>query len=72
VGGSLLARGTGHWQAAISNQEYLFHVRHLDLTVYQHSRGQIPAHNKEAWLRMMTEIRKMGQHQKFSPHNKSN
>ena len=58
LGGSLAARATGHWQTAISNQEYLFHVRHLDLPVYQHSRGQIPAYNKDAWLRMMAEIRR--------------
>ena len=57
LGGSLLASVSGHWQNAISTHEYLFHVRHLDLPLYQHSRGQIPAYNKEAWLRMMAEIR---------------
>lgn len=58
LGGSLLARATGHWQTAISNQEYVFHVRHLDLPLYQHSRGRIPAYNKDAWLRMLAEIRR--------------
>ncbi len=58
LGGSLVARATGTWQTGISNQEYLFHVRHLDLPVYQHSRGQVPAYNKTAWLRMMAQIRK--------------
>jgi polyferredoxin len=58
LGGSLVARATGAWQTGISNQEYLFHVKHLDLPVYQHSRGQVPAYNKAAWLRMMAEIRK--------------
>ena len=57
LGGSLLAGTTGHWQTAISNREYLFHVRHLDLPVYQHTRGRIPAYNKDAWLRMMAQIR---------------
>lgn len=57
LGGSLLARATGHWQTSISNREYLFHISHLDLPLYQHSRGRIPAYNKNAWLRMMAEIR---------------
>ena len=57
LGGSLLARATGYWQTAISAHEYLFHVGHLNLPFYQHSRGQVPAYNKDAWLRMMAEIR---------------
>lgn len=55
-GGSLLAGATGYWQTGISNNEYLFHVRNLHLPLYQH-RGQVPAYNKDAWLRMMAEIR---------------
>jgi polyferredoxin len=57
LGGSMLGRTTGHWQTDISTNEYLFHIRHLDLPFYQHSRGQIPDYNKEAWLRMMKKIR---------------
>lgn len=57
LGGSMLGRITGYWQTGISTSEYLFHIRHLSLPLYQHSRGQIPAYNKEAWLRMMEEIR---------------
>ena len=76
-GGSLLARATGYWQTGISNNEYLFHVGHLHLPIYQHSRGQIPAYNKDAWLRMMTEIRKShgtmhtGQDKGASPNHKN-
>ncbi|MBW1864521.1 MAG: 4Fe-4S binding protein [Deltaproteobacteria bacterium] len=56
LGGSLLAGATGYWQTGISNNEYLFHVRNLHLPLYQH-RGQVPAYNKDAWLKMMAEIR---------------
>ena len=57
IGGSLAARITGHWQSGISNAEYLFHIRHLGLPIYQHNRGEVPDYNKEAWLRMMQQIR---------------
>lgn len=56
LGGSLLAGATGYRQTEISNNEYLFHVRNLHLPLYQH-RGQVPAYNKDAWLKMMAEIR---------------
>jgi polyferredoxin len=71
--GSLVARATGTWQTGISNQEYLFHVRHLDLPVYQHSRGAIPAYDKAAWLRMMAQIRQLpgGQDREASSHTKN-
>jgi len=64
IGGPLAGRISGHWQTAISNQEYLFHVSHLDLPLYQHARGQVPAYNKEAWLRMMESIRQTGKKKK--------
>jgi hypothetical protein len=57
IGGLLAGRLTGHWQTAISNNEYLFHARNLDMPFYQHNRGEVPAYNKEAWLRMMKKIR---------------
>ncbi len=57
IGGSLAGRITGYWQTGISNKEYLFHVRNLDMPFYQHNRGGVPAYNKEAWLRMMKKIR---------------
>jgi hypothetical protein len=28
---------------------------------YQHNRGEVPAYNKEAWLRMMQKIREAGE-----------
>ena len=60
VGGSLIGRLTGNWQTVISNNEYLFHVKNLDMPFYQHNRGQTPVYNKEAWLRMMQKIRDAG------------
>ncbi len=56
LGGSMLAGVAGYWQTGISNREYLFHVQNLHLPLYQHT-GQIPAYNKNAWLRMMAEIK---------------
>jgi polyferredoxin len=60
VGGSLIGRLTGNWQTGISNREYLFHVKNMDMPFYQHDRGQVPNYNKEAWLRMMEKIRASG------------
>ena len=60
VGGSLIGRLTGNWQTGISNYEYLFHVKNMDMPFYQHNRGQTPDYNKEAWLRMMKKIRQSG------------
>jgi len=57
LGGPLLAGAAGYWQTGISKNEYLFHVQNLHLPFYQHS-GEIPTYNKDAWLRMMAEIRK--------------
>ena len=60
VGGSLIGRVTGNWQTVISNHEYLFHVKNRDMPFYNHNRGQTPAYNKDAWLKMMTKIREAG------------
>jgi hypothetical protein len=51
LGGSLIGRLAGNWQTAISNQEYLFHVKNMDMPFYQHHRGQVPDYNKDSWLR---------------------
>ncbi len=48
---------TGYWQTGISNSEYLFHVQNLNMPFYNHNRGEVPAYNKDAWLRMMKKIR---------------
>jgi polyferredoxin len=61
IGGPLAARITGNWQTGISNHEYLFHVRNLSMPFYQHNRGQVPAYDKEAWLRMIEQIRQAGE-----------
>ena len=58
MGGSIIGRLTGHWQTRISNYEYSFHMAHLQTPFYQHNRGQVPVYNKDAWLRMMQEIKK--------------
>ena len=63
AGGSLVGRLTGKWQTTISNYEYLFHIKNLDMPFYQHNRGQTPAYNKKAWLRMMQKIRELGDRQ---------
>ena len=57
IGASLAGRLTGYWQTVISDNEYLFHAQNLAMPFYQHNRGEVPAYNKEAWLRMMQKIR---------------
>jgi hypothetical protein len=56
IGGSVAGRIAGYWQTSISNNEYLFHVRNLDMPFYQHNRGEVTPYDKEAWLRMMKKI----------------
>ena len=58
MGGSIIGRLTGYWQTSISNYEYSFHAAHLQTPFYQHNRGQVPVYNKDAWMRMMEEIKK--------------
>jgi polyferredoxin len=58
MGGSIIGRLTGHWQTEISNYEYSFHTAHLQTPFYQHNRGRVPVYNKDAWMRMMSEIKK--------------
>ena len=60
AGGSLISRVAGYWQTGISNHEYLFHVKNLDMPFYQHNRGQVPTYNKDTWLQMMRKIRESG------------
>lgn len=57
ITGSLAGRLSGYWQTGISNNEYLFHVQNLEMPFYQHNRGEVPAYNKAAWLRMLKKIR---------------
>lgn len=60
IGGSVWGRLGGHWHNGISEYEYQFHVKNLDMPFYQHNRGQVPAYNKETWLKMMQAIREQG------------
>lgn len=57
IGIATFGRMAGVWQNEISNREYRFHVQNLDQPFYQHNRGQVPAYNLEAWLRMMRALR---------------
>ena len=59
--GSLAGRMTGYWQNSISYNEYLFHVRHLELPIYQHNRGRVPDYNRALWLRTMQKLREDNQ-----------
>jgi len=47
VGGILLARSTGHWRNAITNEEYAERVRNIDSPAYAHDRGHVPS--REEW-----------------------
>jgi ferredoxin len=58
VCGTTTARITGHWHNGIPNHEYLFHVTHLNLSFYQHNRGQVPRHHNEEWIKSMGELRR--------------
>lgn len=60
AGGPALARITGKWQNSISSQEYIFHVKHLNLSMYQHNRGTVPDYHKGEWLKKMQELRGNG------------
>ena len=42
-----LAMATGHWQNAISREEYLMRFQRLDWPMYQHARGNVPAYGPE-------------------------
>ena len=48
---------TGHWRNGISVGEYRFHVRHLQLPLYQNNRGRVETYDKDAWLRMMQTLK---------------
>jgi polyferredoxin len=40
-----LAMLLGHWQNAISKEEYLKHFQQIDSPLYQHNRGKVPAYD---------------------------
>ena len=43
VGGTLLARATGHWRNAVTDDEYARQVRSIDSQAYPHDRGCVPS-----------------------------
>jgi NAD-dependent dihydropyrimidine dehydrogenase PreA subunit len=47
VVGTILARATGHWENAVTNEEYAHRVRTIDSPAYDHLRGRVPS--REEW-----------------------
>ena len=43
VGGTLLARATGHWRNDVTNEEYANRVRTIDSPAYAHAQGRVPS-----------------------------
>ena len=43
VVGMVLARATGHWKNAITNEEYANRVRTIDSPAYGHAQGRVPS-----------------------------
>ncbi len=43
VAGTWIARASGHWRNAVSNQEYARRIRTIDSPAYAHDRGRVPA-----------------------------
>jgi polyferredoxin len=47
VAGTLLARATGHWNSAITEEEYARRIRSIDSPAYAHDKGRVPS--REEW-----------------------
>jgi ferredoxin len=43
VAGILVARVTGHWKSAITDEEYMRRVRTIDSPAYAHDKGRVPS-----------------------------
>jgi polyferredoxin len=43
VGGTLLARTTGHWKNPITDEEYAHRIRTIDSPAYAHDKGRVPS-----------------------------
>ncbi|MGE5125683.1 MAG: 4Fe-4S binding protein [Betaproteobacteria bacterium] len=43
VGGTLLARASGHWRNGLTNQEYARRIRAIDSPAYAHDKGRVPS-----------------------------
>jgi polyferredoxin len=47
--GTFLARLAGVWQTSISPNEYLYHMKHLDMPQYHHNQGEVAGYDKDKW-----------------------
>jgi NAD-dependent dihydropyrimidine dehydrogenase PreA subunit len=47
LAGTLLARTTGHWKSAITDEEYARRIRTIDSPAYAHDQGRVPS--REEW-----------------------
>jgi polyferredoxin len=47
--GVLVARVGNRWHNSISDEEYLYHIEHIDDGEYYHNRGQVADYDKEKW-----------------------
>ncbi|MBW2132242.1 MAG: 4Fe-4S binding protein [Deltaproteobacteria bacterium] len=47
AGGSTIAKSAGIWKNGIRLEEYVFHIHHLQLPVYQHHRGNVPVYDPD-------------------------
>ena len=46
LGGTLLARVTGHWSNDISDAEYARRIRAIDSPAYAHDKGRVPSRSE--------------------------
>ena len=70
-GGTTLAKKAGLWQNGISAGEYIFHMHHLSLPVYQHNRGSVPAYDGNIFPRperFPSETFRKGEQAYHGPH----
>jgi polyferredoxin len=47
LGGTLLARATGHWRNPVTDEEYARRIRTIDSPAYAHDQGRVPT--REEW-----------------------
>jgi NAD-dependent dihydropyrimidine dehydrogenase PreA subunit len=63
VGGTLLARATGHWRNGITAEEYTQRLRAIDSPAYAHDKGRVPS--RLEWE--AAEARAAGEPPRLSP-----
>jgi polyferredoxin len=47
--GTSLARLGNRWQNSISNDEYIYHMQHIDDPEYRHNRGEVSEYDADKW-----------------------